>query len=184
MKVETFTATILRKISDIGKSRLTFLAHIVHLYLSMRGRKNYLMMERYGKYSEQTYRQNFDKADKGFDFKAFNKELIERYCGRELVWIFDPSYIAKSGKKTPGVGYFWSGCASSMKWGLELSALALADIENHTAMHYDATQTQSIKGEESLRTYYAKLICEQAPELLETSKIMAFDAFFFKKAVC
>lgn len=178
MKVETFTAAILRKISDIGKSRLNFLVHIVHLYLSMRGRKNYLMMERYGKYSEQTYRQNFDK---GFDFKTFNKELIGRYCGSELVWIFDPSYIAKSGKKTSGVGYFWSGCAGCMKWGLELSALALADIENHTALHYNATQTQAIKGEESLRTYYAQLICQQAPELIKTSKLMAFDAFFSKK---
>jgi Transposase DDE domain len=68
-----------------------------------------------------------------------------------------------------------------MKWGLELSALGLADIENHTAMHYHATQTQAIKGEESLRSYYAKLLCKQAPELLKTSKTIAFDAFFSKK---
>jgi len=80
----------------------------------MRGRKNFLMMERYGKYGEQTYRQSFEKD---FDFKAFNKELTAQYCGQELVWIFDPGYVSKSGKHTPGVGYFWSGCAGSMKWG-------------------------------------------------------------------
>ncbi|EKF54418.1 hypothetical protein I215_12338 [Galbibacter marinus] len=32
---------------------------------------------------------------------------------------FDPSYVSKSGKKTPGVGYFWSGSAARAKWGLE-----------------------------------------------------------------
>lgn len=32
---------------------------------------------------------------------------------------FDPSYILKAGKKTPGVGYFWSGVAGRAKWGLE-----------------------------------------------------------------
>ena len=177
MKVETITGSILRKMSDIGKCQMKFLIHIVHLYLIMRGRKNFLMMERYGKYGEQTYRQSFEKD---FDFKAFNKELIAQYCGQELVWIFDPSYVSKSGKHTPGVGYFWSGCAGSMKWGLELSALGIADLDNHTAMHYHSQLTQFVKGEQSLRAYYAKLICEQATEMQKTSKLIAFDAFFSK----
>jgi Transposase DDE domain len=177
MKVETFTAAILRKMSDIGKCRMKFIIHIVHLFLSMRGRMNYLMMERYGKYGEKSYRLNFEK---GFDFKTFNQEIISAYCGKELMLIFDPSYIAKSGKCTPGIGYFWSGCASSMKWGLELSAFAIADIENRTAMHYYAEQTQAIKGEESLRIYYANLVCKQAGELMKISKTIAVDAFFSK----
>ena len=108
--------------------------------------------------------------------------LIEKHCGKELLWIFDPSYIAKSGKKTPGVGYFWSGCAKSVKWGLELSSLALGDIENHTAMHYHAIQTNALKGEETLRAHYAKLIVDQAAELLKISKNIALDAFFSKKS--
>jgi hypothetical protein len=136
MKVETFTGAILQKMSGICKSQVKFIVHIVKLFLSMRGRKTYLMMARYGTYCEQTYRQNFEKD---FDFKALNKELIKTYCGSELTWIFDPSYIAKSGKKTPGVGYFWSGCAGRPQWGLEISSLAVADIENHTAMHYHAS---------------------------------------------
>jgi hypothetical protein len=68
-----------------------------------------------------------------------------------------------------------------MKWGLELSALAIGDIENHTAMHYHVTQTQAIKGEESLRMYYAKLLTEQVEALQKLSKILAVDAFFSKK---
>ena len=179
MKVETFTAAILQKMSGIGKSQFKFIVHIVHLFLSMRGRKNYLMMARYGTYCEQSYRQHFEKE---FDFKAMNKQIISDYCGKELTCLFDPSYISKSGKSTPGTGYFWSGCAGCPKWGMELSALAVADIENHTAMHYHATQTQFIKGEQTLRAYYAKLICEQAAELQKISKVMNFDAFFSKYA--
>ena len=179
MKVETFTAAILQKMSGIGKSQFKFIVHIVHLFLSMRGRKNYLMMARYGTYCEQSYRQNFEKD---FDFKALNKALISEYCGKELTWVFDPSYISKSGKSTPGTGYFWSGCAGCSKWGIELSVLAVADIENHTAMHYHAAQTQFMKGEETLRAYYAKLICAQAADLQKISKVMNFDAFFSKYA--
>ena len=181
MKVESFTAAILQKMSGIGKSQFKFIVHIVHLFLSMRGRKNYLMMARYGTYCEQSYRQNFEKDfEKDFDFKAMNRQLITDYCGKELIWLFDPSYISKSGKSTPGTGYFWSGCAGRPKWGLELSALAVGDIENHTAMHYHATRTQFVKGEESLLMYYAKLICNQAETLQKISKVMCFDAFFSK----
>ena len=68
-----------------------------------------------------------------------------------------------------------------MKWGIELSSLAIADIENHTAMHYHATQTAAIKGEETLRAHYAKVIVEQAPDLLKISKNISLDAFFSKK---
>jgi hypothetical protein len=164
--------------SGINKRRQFFLVHLTVLYLSMRGRKNFLMMERYGAYSEQTYRQHFSKPH---DFRIFNLELVKQHCGKELLWAFDPSYITKSGKHTPGVGYFWSGCAQSMKWGLELGALGLLDIENQTAMHYYAQRTTFVKGEDSLRAYYATLITEQASEMLKTSKNIAFDAFFSKK---
>lgn len=177
MSVKTITSAILRQMSDMNKRRQKFLVHLTLLYLSMRGRKNFLMMERYGEYSEQTYRQHFSKPH---DFKAFNLELVKRYCGKALAWVFDPSYINKSGKHTPGVGYFWSGCAQAIKWGLELSALGLLDLENQTAMHYHACRTVFVKGEDSLRAWYAKLLIEQAGQMLEVSKKIVFDAFFSK----
>jgi hypothetical protein len=178
MKVETFVGAILSKMSDITKCQLKFIPHVVRLFLSIRGRLTYLNLERYGHYCEQSFRLNYEKP---FDFKSYNTSLIQTYCGDELIWLFDPSYLAKSGKHTPGTGYFWSGCAGAMKWGLELSALAIGDIENHTAMHYHVTQTQAIKGEESLRMYYAKLLTEQVEALQKLSKILAVDAFFSKK---
>ena len=54
----------------------------------------------------------------------------------------DPSYISKVGKKTPGMGYFWSGCAGAPKWGgLEILGIALVNADTNEAVHLKAVQT-------------------------------------------
>lgn len=179
MQVQDLTSAILQQMPKVGKCQRRFIIHIMHLFLRMSGRKNFLMMERYGIYSEQSYRLNFEKD---FDFKRFNSHLIVENCGREKLWIFDPSFIAKSGKKTPGVGYFWSGSANAVQWGLELGCLAVADVENHTAFHYHATQTKHIKGEEKLLGYYAGIITKQSEEMKTISPVVCVDAYFSKKS--
>ena len=88
-------------------------------------------MERYSNFCEQSFRQQFDKW---FDFLKFNSALVSKYCSRRTVIGFDPSYIPKSGKKTCGTGMYWSGCAGSAKWGLEICGIAAIDLDNHTAM--------------------------------------------------
>ena len=50
MKVETFIGAILSKMSDITKCQLKFIPHIMRLFLSIRGRLNYLNLERHGDY--------------------------------------------------------------------------------------------------------------------------------------
>lgn len=178
MKVETLIATILQKMPQTGKVQRKFVSHIFTLLLSIRTRFNYQSMARVGTYNHLSYRKNFSKS---FDFKSFNKAIIEDYCGSERVVIFDPSYIRKSGKKTPGINYFWSGSSSAVKWGLELSTLAIGDVKNHTALHFHSELTQYTKGEESMRQFYAKMICKEAKELLKISNYIVFDAFFSKK---
>lgn len=178
LNAETLIATILRKMPGIGNCQVRFIRHILLLYLGLRGRYNFANMSRYSCYSEKTYRANFSK---GFDWKAFNGQLIKEKCAKDLVWIFDPSYVAKSGKHTPGVGYFWSGCAGSVKWGMEIAGLAVGDVVNHTAMHYQAQQTQLPKAGERLLQQYATHLTSQARELAGFSKIVVVDAFFSKK---
>ena len=168
MKVETFTEAILIKMSDTGKVQRKFIISMCKLFLMLRGRYNFLNFARYGLLNELTYRLNFNK---GFDFRQFNSQLITQYCSEKLVWVFDPSYLPKSGKHTPGVGYFWSGCAGAMKKGLEICGLAVADLVNHTAFHYHAGQTDAIKGEQNLLAFYAKLILRQVASLKKVSKI-------------
>ena len=63
-----------------------------------------------------------------FDWFAFNGSIISKHLtGKRKAIAIDPSYIPKSGKKTPWIGYFWSGCAGEYKRGLEaLNVLSFA----------------------------------------------------------
>lgn len=94
-------------------------------------------MERYGHLCEQSYRNNFKKD---FDFFEFNKTLVAS-ISTNLIIGFDPSYLSKSGKSTYGVGYFWSGVASKVKWGNEMSRFAMIDPVLNTAFHLNSIQT-------------------------------------------
>ena len=131
------------------------------LFLSIKGRMNFLQFERFGKFDEQTYRSNFEKE---FPFLEFNKNIIKEHCSTNLAIAFDPSFISKSGKKTPGTGYFWSGCAGKSKWGLEIAGLAAIDCENHTAFHLEAVQTMDLKEDQTLVQHYLNVILERKNE--------------------
>ena len=111
-QAEGLIGTIIEKINGLNKSRRKFLKHIFILYMGMRGRYNFLNMARYGQYSEQSYRNNFNER---FDFMQLNLELIKHSCSKKLVIAFDPSYIPKSGKHTEHLGWFWSLCKALHK---------------------------------------------------------------------
>ena len=129
---------VLNKISTFSKSRKSFMSEAFILFLSIKGRINFLQLGRYGTHGEQRYRQQFEKP---FPFMDFNKELVLSHGSGRYAIAFDPSYISKSGKNTPGVGWYWSGCAGQAKWGLEIGGIAAIDVDNHTAFHLEAVQT-------------------------------------------
>ena len=178
MSIETLTSAILHQMPETNKSQRDFFHHHLELFLSMRGRYTYLNFERYGQKHEQTYRNHHNS---GFDFQKFNLSLILKHTGERRMLAFDPSYISKSGRHTPGVGYFWSGCAGRAKWGLELCGFAVVDIEANTALHYLAAQTLLEQGR-SLMDFYCDLLKQQAPHLLKMSRYLGVDAFFSKKS--
>jgi hypothetical protein len=123
--------------------------------MSIRGRYNFAHLARYGKYVESTYRNNFAK---NFDFLAFNQQLASRYISTDCILAFDPSFLAKSGKCTDGVGQFWSGCVGEVKSGLEMSGVAVVDLRDKTALHLLAIQTVLKEDDETLLDYYASII--------------------------
>lgn len=163
---------------NLNVQRNNFITHLFSLFLSIKGKMNFLQFERFGKFDEQTYRNHFEKE---FEFMEFNKILIKKHCSEELAIAFDPSFISKSGKKTPGTGYFWSGCAGRTKWGLEISGLAVIDCENHSAFHLEAVQTILLKENETLLQYYLKIILDRKNDLQELSKNILVDAYFSKE---
>ncbi len=135
-------------------------------------------MGRYSKYNESTFRNNFDKP---FDFLSFNQKLIREVCEKEIVLAFDPSFITKSGKETPGLGYFWSGCVGRNKKGLEIGSFGAIDILNNTCMHLCAYQTMKDEKHSSLLSYYSELVILKSKQLQKTSKQLVVDAYFSKK---
>ena len=174
---KTHIESVLLKMSNINSWRKEFVTETLILFLCIKGRINFLQLGRFGKHKEQRYRQQFEKP---FDFLTFNKELtLSQGSGRYAI-AFDPSYINKSGKHTPGAGYFWSGCANRAKWGLEIGGLAAIDIDNHTAFHLEAVQTMADK-DQSLSGWYADIISERKSQLLELSSYLVADAWFAKR---
>ena len=87
--------SMLDKLSNINQWRKDFILETFVLFLSIRGRINFLQLARYGKHKEQRYRQQFEKQ---FDFLTFNKELVLSSGSGRYAIAFDPSYISKAGK--------------------------------------------------------------------------------------
>lgn len=166
------------KMKSVNKCRKDFMLTVFGLFLSIKGRINFLQLERYSKLDEQSFRNNFEKS---FDFLTFNKELILSNGSGHFTIAFDPSYISKSGKCTPGLNYFWSGVAGKTKWGLEIGGIAVVDIDNHSAFHLEAVQTLELSEDETLITYYANILIERKKDLLEISKYVVVDAYFSKQ---
>ena len=145
-------------------------------------RVNFTQLAKYGKKSEQCYRQNFASS---VNWLAVNRELaIARYAGspnRRAIAI-DPSYIDKSGKHTPGLGRFWSGCAGEAKHGLEIMGVGVTDIDVHECMMLRAIQTPStetLKGAGvTLVDWYRDSLLGYKDELLKISRIVTADAYF------
>jgi len=175
---KTLIHNMLDKLPNINQWRRSFFLETLLLFMSIRGKINFLQLARYGKFKEQRYRQQFEKT---FDFLEFNKEItISQGSGRYAI-AFDPSYISKSGKKTPGVGWYWSGCANHSKWGLEIGGLAAIDIDNHTAFHLEAIQTLNTD-DQSLADWYAGVISDRKESLTSLSKYLVADAWFSKRS--
>jgi len=180
---KTLIETMLQKLSNISKGKQSALVEILMLYLSCRGRLNFSQLGRQGERDEKTYRYHFERD---FDWSGFNGQLIKTSCSEELIIGFDPSYISKSGKHTPGLGYFYSGVAGGYKKGLEIGSLAIIDIHQNTAYHYESINSPSstkdkIEDGRTIVDHYAELIVSRAEGLQTLSSILAVDGYFAKK---
>lgn len=169
---------LLDKMPDLNRARYNFLIEVFGLFLSIKGRMNFLQFGRYGKRCEQTYRTG---SATEFDFLNFNRHLFANHGSARRMIAFDPSYVRKSGKKTPGSGYFWSGVAGAAKWGLEIAGIAAVDLDVRTAYHLETVQTPTDLAEhDGLITHYAGLLVDRKEQLLSISKYLVVDAYFSK----
>jgi len=163
----------------LKESRKQFIANVLLLFLSIKGRINFLQLSRFSENCEQYFRINFENK---FNFQDFNLKLILEQSIKECLVAFDPSYISKSGKTTFGLNMYWSGCAKKAKWGLEICGFAAIDVLRNTAFHLNAIQTPPIEGI-TLLVYYCQIVKENYLYFKELSNYMVADAYFSKKEV-
>ena len=177
MSIETLSSDILEKMPNINKWQRDFLVHLFSTFMIVRGRYNFENLSRYGGLNECIYRSWYSKS---FDFMEFNLMLLDGLTKEERIVVFDPSYLPKSGKRTAGLGYFWSGCAGSVKQGIEIGGFASVGLDTQTALHLRALQTLKDKSV-SFLDYYAQQFKSQAEKLRTVSSIAVFDAYFSRE---
>lgn len=108
------------------------------LILTMYGKMNFLSMARHGDSCESRFRHNFKKK---LDWCAFNSCMLIEREGRIAAIALDHSFLRKSGKATPGIGWYWSGCAGAVKRGLEILGFAQVVAGESDARFLFAEQT-------------------------------------------
>ena len=158
---------------------------VMPLYMTIHGRINFLQMGRYGDFSEQTYRNNFENDE--FDWMAFNSYIADKVLtGQCRAIAIDPSYIPKAGKKTPWIGYFWSGQAQAVKRGLEIMGIGLVDADNKDCIVLQAQQTPDTvtldNMYKNLIDWYVATIKSKKGSLMKLSSCIVADAFFSKSS--
>jgi len=172
----------LGKITKVKKPVSKFVIHIVTLWLGMNCRYVFSNMERWGNLTEKSYRSSFKKF---FDWFEFNFQLIKQQCNKEIIAVFDPSYIKKSGKHTFGLGMFWSGVRQKALKGLEIGCLAFVDVTAGTAMHGIVMQTPSPKSLKSknktLIHHYVSVIEKHIDSIKAVTRYLAVDGYFMKQ---
>lgn len=170
------------KVKEVSRPVATFVVHILALWLSMNCRYVFTNMQRWGARMEKSYRQMFGKL---FDWFGFNYELVKHYAAVEIICVFDPCFVKKSGKKTYGVGQFWSGVAGRALKGLEVGCLCFVDVAAGTALHAFAKQTPSAaalqKRGKTLVDHYVSVIQKQVKQILSLTRYLAVDGYFAKK---
>jgi hypothetical protein len=172
----------LGKVTGVKKPVAKFVIHIVELWLGMNCRYVFSNMERWGSMTEKGYRNGFKKF---FDWFVFNFALVKQHGGKELIAVFDPSHIGKSGNRTYGLGMFWSGTRQKVLKGIEISCLAFIDVAAGTALHGEAVQTpspQSLKTiGKTLVAHYVEVVKKRINDILSVTRYLVVDGYFMKK---
>ena len=156
----SIVAQILSQMSGLSGPQRKMLAHLLSLWPCVRGRFNFLNLSRYSSCCERTLRRHFAAS---FDWGAFNAQLLQASvpAEHELMLAQDASFVPKSGRHTPGLGWFYNGLAGRTEKGLELSLVSVVDLTHNTAYALHAQQSPPPKAE-------AKSVCKDVEHLHQT----------------
>lgn len=182
-----FIEARLSEMSNISKYQKKFLLILFSTLCCLRGKMNYRNLSRYSDLSEKTYSRQFRKD---FNFSELNRLSLQTLFPKDhpLILATDCTYSQKSGKKTWGLDYFFSGQAGCTKKGLEVSLLALVDLDRNTAYNLNAQQTpatpknkEASTNEETRIDFYLKQLHDHRPFLPPQVRYVVADGYYAKK---
>lgn len=174
--------SLLAKVQELcgtGAIRQRILQTIFPLLLTMPQRANFKQMARWSGRNEGTLHNWYSTELRLADFQ---RQLVDEVGSGEYCVLFDPSYLPKSGKKSPCLGPFWSGQAGAVKRGQEIGAFAVGDVVHHTAFHLDAALTPPAeelrrKGQ-TLMDHYVSQVERMRDHILHFGGFLAADGYF------
>src|SRR3954447_9692120 len=190
-KALDLVGTTIQKVTKITKPQLKFFVWLLERWWMLPVRYNFLTLSRYGGYSDRTIREQFAKPLPFVElFDALYRPLQQKEC----IVAFDPTFIPRSGKHTPGVYKFWNGSHQRAEKGLEAGVMALIDVEDHMAYHIEATQTEvktaqpapegvaaEEQGNKGTMEQYAHMITSHTTMLQQYSTVVVVDGYFMKQ---
>ena len=175
-----FISASIEQVSGMTKPQKKFVSWLFEKWIMLPVRHNFLNIYRYGNddYSEKSIRHQFSRK---INFPGWFKTAMSSLKDKESIAAFDPSYISKSGKKTYGKNWFWSGKDQQTKADLEIGCLALIDVADAAAYSIEAVQTPSdMKGK--LMEHYVNIVKKNIDSILSYTRYLAADGYFMKSS--
>ena len=135
--------TVLQQMSTVLKPQRTFLIVVLTTLMYLPGKANFRNLSRYSELHEKTDSRGFRRS---FDFIEFNRLSLADVVtgGSPFAVAIDASFIPTSGQCTYGLDYFYNGLQGRAEKGLEISTLALVDIDDNTAYPLSSRQTPQL----------------------------------------
>lgn len=167
--------------SLLSKPQQKFLITLFSTILVLCGKVNFTNLSRYSQISERSYRRQFQKS---FNFIKGNADLIEQAIpatARQII-ATDCSFIPKSGKATYGVEHFYNGCAGRAEKGLEISVLAIVDVDAKQGYTLSVQQTppNNPRKETTRIEHYLEHLKATYPYLPKLARHVVSDGFYSK----
>lgn len=176
--------SVLMRVKNTKKPQQKFLCHVMRLMLLVPGRVTFRNLSRYSPYHEKTFARWFERD---VDFVSLNHAAIVNVVAthHEHVLAFDPSFVPKSGKRTPGLDMFWNGAHSRAEKGLEIATLAWVDVTQNSAYTLSVEQTPTTLKRDAeqtrINTYLAHIERVVTTQQLQTLKYLVADGYFSKQ---
>jgi hypothetical protein len=193
--IKTIIQSLLTSMGDLAQPQQKFLLTLFSTlliscpkgYRFAYGRATFTNLGRYSNLSERTYRRQYQRS---FNFMKFNQQLIEGAIEpeSEVILAVDCSFIPKSGKRTYGIDYFYNGSASRTEKGLEISAMAVVDVNQKLGYSLSVQQTPANisspdKREQNETTrinHYLTQLEATVPYLPSSLRYVVADGFYSK----